>query len=114
MSMKTGANTSEWYLVLGSGPTALDGTSTQEAKVALFRLKNLTTNPRGAFQIPDAVPTATAPKETGRFLLSPAANNGFVSNFTGPLHFYLLQRQSFTGASLHGNAKHLTATPAFY
>jgi type IV pilus assembly protein PilY1 len=64
---------------MGSGPTTLDGTSTQEAKVAVFRLKNLMTNPRGAFQIPDSDPTA--PNETGRFLLSPAANNGFVSDF---------------------------------
>jgi hypothetical protein len=37
------------------------------------------TNPRGAFQIPDSVPTD--PNETGRFLLSPAADNGFVSDF---------------------------------
>jgi hypothetical protein len=63
--MKTGANTSEWYLVLGSGPTALDGTSTQEAKTAVFSLKELTASPRAAFQIPDTVPTAG--NETGRF-----------------------------------------------
>jgi len=63
--MKTGANTSEWYLVLGIGPTALDGTSTQEAKTAVFSLKELTASPRAAFQIPDTVPTVG--NETGRF-----------------------------------------------
>ena len=63
--MKTGANTSEWYLVLGSGPTALDGTSTQEAKTAVFSLKELTASPRAAIQIPDTV--STVGNETGCF-----------------------------------------------
>ena len=74
--MKTGANTSEWYLLLGSGPTAMDGTSLQEGKVAVFPLDKLTTSPRAAFQIPDTVPMVG--DESGRFLLSDS--NSFVSD----------------------------------
>ncbi|UCF92652.1 MAG: hypothetical protein JSW39_00405 [Desulfobacterales bacterium] len=73
--MKTGADTSEWYLVLGSGPTEVDGTSTQEAKVAVFPLKKLTKSPRAAFQIPASAPNASL--EAGRFVLSA---NSFVSD----------------------------------
>jgi len=74
--MKTGADASEWYLVLGSGPNGLDGTSTQTSKVAVFSLKKLTTSPRGAFQIPDAAPTVG--NEVGRFLLPDSSS--FVSD----------------------------------
>jgi type IV pilus assembly protein PilY1 len=73
--MKTGANTSEWYLVLGSGPTAIDGTSDQQAKIVVFPLKALLESPRAALRIPAAAPTAL--NEAGRFLLSA---NSFVSD----------------------------------
>ncbi len=75
--MKTGAATSEWYLLLGSGPTALDGTSTQNAKIAVFPLKKLTESPRVAFQIPTGAPTI-ASDQAGRFPLFDA--NSFVSD----------------------------------
>jgi type IV pilus assembly protein PilY1 len=65
--MKTGANTSEWYLVLGSGPTAIDGTSDQQAKIVVFPLKALLESPRAALRIPAAAPTAL--NEAGRFVL---------------------------------------------
>jgi type IV pilus assembly protein PilY1 len=74
--MKTGANTSEWYLLLGSGPNGLDGTSTQASKIAIFPLKNLTTSPRGAFQIPNTEPSVG--NEAGRFVLPDS--NSFVSD----------------------------------
>ena len=74
--MKTGANTAEWYLVLGSGPTAIDGTSTQAGKVAVFSLKKLTASPRSALRIPDTLPTST--NDAGRFVL--ADSNSFVSD----------------------------------
>ncbi len=73
--MKTGANTSEWYLALGSGPTTIDGTSTQQASIAVFPLQNLLNSPRAALRIPAAAPTNL--NETGRFLL---AANSFVSD----------------------------------
>ena len=78
--MKTGTDTSEWYLVMGSGPTTLDGTSTQEAKVAVFSIEKSDEHLHAS---PFKFPTASrlAPNETGRFLLSPAADNGFVSDF---------------------------------
>jgi type IV pilus assembly protein PilY1 len=77
--MKTGANTSEWYLVLGSGPTALDGTSSQQAKVAVISLKTLTAFTRAAFQIPNSTPTA-ALNQAGRFPLSASSADSFVSD----------------------------------
>lgn len=73
--MKTGSNTSEWYLTLGSGPTTLDGTSTQPAKIAVFPLKKLLESPRAAMRIPAAAPTAL--NEAGRFELTA---NSFVSD----------------------------------
>jgi len=73
--MKTGLNTSEWYLAFGSGPTAMDGTSSQQAKIAVFPLNKLLESPRGALRIPAAAPTAL--NEAGRFLLD---NNSFVSD----------------------------------
>ncbi len=47
--MKTGSNTSEWYLALGSGPTTIDGISTQQASIAVFPLKHLLLTPRRAY-----------------------------------------------------------------
>ena len=73
--MKTGLYTSEWYLALGSGPTALDGVSSQQAKIAVFPLERLLESPRAALRIPAAAPTAL--DEAGRFLLD---NNSFVSD----------------------------------
>ncbi|MEA3359637.1 MAG: PilC/PilY family type IV pilus protein [Thermodesulfobacteriota bacterium] len=72
--MKDGANIS-WYLILGSGPTGLDGSSTQTAKVAVFPLSSLvgSSNP---FQIPYALPSST--DERGCFELT--APNSFVSD----------------------------------
>ena len=73
--MKTGPYTSEWYLVFGSGPTAMDGTSSQQGQIAVFDLKKLLETPRGALRIPAAAPTAL--NQSGRFLL---AANSFVSD----------------------------------
>jgi type IV pilus assembly protein PilY1 len=75
--MKTGATTSEWYLLLGSGPTTIDGTSNQDARIAVFPLKKLMESPRAAFQIPTGAPTV-ASNQAGEFVLSAA--NGFVSD----------------------------------
>jgi type IV pilus assembly protein PilY1 len=76
--MKTGLNTSEWYLALGSGPTTIDGTSTQPASIAVFPLKNLLNSPRAALRIPAAAPNdLNDSNEAGRFLL---AANSFVSD----------------------------------
>jgi type IV pilus assembly protein PilY1 len=73
--MKTGSNTSEWYLAFGSGPTTIDGTSDQQASIAVFPLEKLLESPRAALRIPAAAPTGS--NEAGRFLL---AANSFVSD----------------------------------
>jgi type IV pilus assembly protein PilY1 len=64
---------SEWYLILGSGPTTSDGISTQTGKVAAVSLKKLVNKDVG-LQIPDALPSGT---EIGRFLLDAGS---FVSD----------------------------------
>jgi len=73
--MKDGTNT-HWYLILGSGPTTLDGQSTQTAKVGVLPLNWLTGSTRRAFRIPDALPSS-ANAEGGRFELTGAS---FVSD----------------------------------
>jgi type IV pilus assembly protein PilY1 len=73
--MKTNSNESEWYLALGSGPTTIDGISTQQASIGIFPLKNLLNSPRDALRIPAAAPTEL--NQAGRFLLS---TNTFVSD----------------------------------
>jgi type IV pilus assembly protein PilY1 len=69
-----------WYLILGSGPTDMDGKSTQDAKVAVFPLDWLvdwqTGGVKRAFRITDALPTV-ASFEGGTFTLTA---NSFVSD----------------------------------
>jgi type IV pilus assembly protein PilY1 len=67
-----------WYLVLGSGPTNLQGESTQTGRVAVVDLKALAADEnRKPFRIPDALPTAE--EQRGRFLLE-GHENSFVSD----------------------------------
>ena len=73
--MKDGSAT-KWYLILGSGPTTLDGQSTQTAKVGVVPLDWFVGSTRRAFRIPDALP-ASANAEGGRFELS---TSSFVSD----------------------------------
>ncbi|NDY42362.1 hypothetical protein G3N55_05835 [Dissulfurirhabdus thermomarina] len=73
--MKDG-NETHWYLVLGSGPTAVNGTSTQRGRLAVFPLDRLTATPQGAFRVPDAPPSFM--DEAGRFELPD--NASFVSD----------------------------------
>lgn len=47
----------DWYLVLGSGPDSVDGTSTQAGKIAVMPLNWLTDTPKRAFRIPDSTPS---------------------------------------------------------
>jgi type IV pilus assembly protein PilY1 len=77
VTMKNGANVGDtsWYLILGSGPTNLDGTSTQEAKLAVLPLSWLMGTPK-ALRIPDAIPTV-ANDQGGTFTLTA---NSFVSD----------------------------------
>jgi type IV pilus assembly protein PilY1 len=73
--MKDGSNTN-WYLILGSGPTTLDGQSSQTAKVAVVPLDWLAGSNRRALRIPDALPSS-ANAEGGRFELT---SDSFVSD----------------------------------
>jgi type IV pilus assembly protein PilY1 len=72
----SGTDTNEWYLVLGSGPTALDGTSTQNGKVTAVNLKNLL-NKTAPFRIPDVAPGGST-ADRGVFNLAEA--DSFLSD----------------------------------
>jgi Tfp pilus tip-associated adhesin PilY1 len=71
VTFKTGSSTSDtsWYLVFGSGPTELDGTSTQDAKIAVLPMDWLTGSTKRAFRIPN-VPPAGASNQGGVFTIS--------------------------------------------
>jgi len=85
VTMKDGVNTNydDWYLTLGSGPTAMDGTSDQSAKVAVISLKDLIETPRESFRIPAAPPAGGATRGTFTLMevdgVTPTAN-AFVSD----------------------------------
>ncbi|RJQ71933.1 MAG: hypothetical protein C4519_19080 [Desulfobacteraceae bacterium] len=73
--MKQGTTT-KWYLVLGSGPTTLDGRSDQYGKLAVFPLDELTQSTPGAFRIPDQAPASGNDK--GRWVLDD--DKSFISD----------------------------------
>ncbi|MCJ7681467.1 MAG: hypothetical protein MUP70_12125, partial [Candidatus Aminicenantes bacterium] len=77
VTMKNGADASDtsWYLILGSGPTNVDGTSTQDAKLAVLPLNWLVGTPK-TLRIPDAIPTV-GNDQGGTFTLTA---NSFVSD----------------------------------
>ncbi len=77
VTMKNGADVSDtsWYLILGSGPTNVDGASTQDAKLSVLPLNWLVGTPK-ALRIPDAIPTV-ANDQGGTFTLTA---NSFVSD----------------------------------
>jgi type IV pilus assembly protein PilY1 len=69
--MKNGDDVGDmgWYLLLGSGPTEIDGKSTQAAKLAVFPMNWLVEGARKAFRITDTLPTV-ATDQIGAFTLS--------------------------------------------
>jgi type IV pilus assembly protein PilY1 len=73
--------TYKWYLTMGSGPTTVNGTSSQPASVAVLPLdwlgQNSTVSPAQAFRIPVGAPVAG--NEGGQFVLS-YTSNSFVSD----------------------------------
>jgi len=74
--VKTEEDGSDWFLVLGSGPTDVDGTSTQNAKIAVFPLKGFDYLPPAAFRIPSN--TGYSHIDAGSFELT-SSPHGFVS-----------------------------------
>ncbi len=78
VSMKDGTNQADqdWYLIFGSGPTNVDGTSDQNGKLGVFPLKWLTDATRRPFRIPDTAPTSGT-NQGGTFTLDA---NSFVSD----------------------------------
>lgn len=48
----------DWYLILGSGPTEVDGTSDQNGKLAVMPLDWLTGTTKRPFRIKDSLPSA--------------------------------------------------------
>ncbi|MBW1609480.1 MAG: hypothetical protein JRJ74_15470, partial [Deltaproteobacteria bacterium] len=77
VTMKNGDSVTDtsWNLILGSGPTNVDGTSTQDAKIAVLPLDWLVGTPK-TLRIPDVIPTA-ANDQGGTFTLTA---NSFVSD----------------------------------
>jgi len=63
------SSTNKWYLVMGSGPTDVNGSSTQNGKVAVFPLDLLTSATPGAFRITSAAPSSA---------------NNYVGSWTAP------------------------------
>jgi type IV pilus assembly protein PilY1 len=122
--MKDDATTNEWYLLMGSGPTAetasdgigtlpifdaktaIKGYSGQKPKVAVFPLKWLTTD-KHSFRVPDAAPTAMTP--SGVFTLN-GSNNGFVSDMITV--DYDLNANYKSDAVYFGTVEHGTASVA--
>ncbi|MBW1890524.1 MAG: hypothetical protein JRI93_08375 [Deltaproteobacteria bacterium] len=72
--IKTTADGSDWFLILGSGPTDPTGFSSQNARIGVFPLKELDAGQ--AFRIP--VSTAISHASAGSFDLA-TSPNGFVS-----------------------------------
>ncbi|NDY42721.1 hypothetical protein G3N55_07690 [Dissulfurirhabdus thermomarina] len=72
--MRQDTNTTEWTLVLGSGPTNMYGESTQKGRVCTFPLNGLAGTPR-AFRLPAAPPSFA--NEAGCFELD---DKSFVSD----------------------------------
>ncbi len=52
----TADDTSYWYLILGSGPTNLDGTSDQQANLAVYPIQRLVGASPTPFRIPNSTP----------------------------------------------------------
>jgi type IV pilus assembly protein PilY1 len=52
--IKTDADTSDWYLILGSGPTDVTGISSQPAKISVFPMSHFDSPAAYAFRIPDS------------------------------------------------------------
>jgi len=73
--MKDGSSY-KWYLIMGSGPTDVNGTSNQSARLAVIPLDSLASGSQ-AFRVPAALPAAGS--ETGRFVLN-YTSNAFVSD----------------------------------
>ena len=100
VAMRDDAGKSEWYLVLGNGPTTLKGQNTQQGKVAVVPLSSFTgvnwkadggEATKRPFRIPDVNPQdqkdtdGTAPVgRIGRFLIPPAST-GNSSSFVGDM-----------------------------
>ncbi|MEA2038675.1 MAG: hypothetical protein U9N82_02455, partial [Thermodesulfobacteriota bacterium] len=78
--MKTDDSTSAWHLILGSGPTELDTTSTQNAKIAVLPLEWLVDNwPVGTSRKPFRIPNALPGSDQGGVFTLPDTNS-FISD----------------------------------
>ena len=75
--VKTAQNGSDWFLILGSGPTAASGVSDQNARICLFPLSDL--DDGQAFRIPAVASYSHA--SAGSFNLA-GSPRGFVSGIT--------------------------------
>lgn len=98
VAMRDDAGNSEWYLVLGNGPTTLKGQNNQQGKVAVVPLSSFTgvnwkdggiANPlaKRPFRIPAATPQKSADSDTpnvGIFPI-PAASATNSSSFVGDM-----------------------------
>jgi type IV pilus assembly protein PilY1 len=80
--IKTQADGSDWYLILGSGPTDVTGVSSQAPKIGMFPLSKFDTPSTNAFRIPES--TNISWDAAGSFELMDNSGqpitNGFVAD----------------------------------
>ncbi|ADH86943.1 pilus assembly protein [Desulfurivibrio alkaliphilus] len=95
-------DTSEWYLVLGSGPTNVKGESDQHGSIGVISLGELvhSSNPV-PFRIPDTPPGDTFDQQTGSFTL-PDANSSVSELITADFGLNYLANAVYFG-TVSGN-----------
>ncbi len=76
--IKDDADTSDWYLILGSGPTDVTGVSNQKPRIGMFPLSLFDTPSTNAFRIPTTSATITH-TSAGSYVLDNSAN-GFIAD----------------------------------
>ncbi|WP_136796605.1 PilC/PilY family type IV pilus protein [Desulfosediminicola ganghwensis] len=95
--MRDDSGNSEWFLVLGNGPTTIKGQNDQQGKIAIYPLNALTgvnwktgngtvvPSSIKPFRIPNALPSSSATiPYAGRFLID-ADSSGGIESFVGDI-----------------------------
>jgi type IV pilus assembly protein PilY1 len=93
--MKDGAVTT-WYLILGSGPTTLEGVSDQRANLCVLPLEWLVGSSRSALRIPNALPDPVT--QGGCFQLSD--DRSFVSDLA-TLDFEVAEEEDYKADAVY-------------
>ncbi|MFP3983068.1 MAG: pilus assembly protein [Desulfurivibrionaceae bacterium] len=111
ISMRTDSGNQKWYLVMGSGPTEINGESNQKARLAVLPLDSLTdtstdedhpagSSPKKTLRIPDQQP-GTNGTQAGTFPLP--AEQSFIPSLTSV--DFELEREYKTDAVYFGTVE---------